>query len=178
MGVHRRLWQYGLPSILLLWVSCVSLPRSFHALEYRNQKVFLGRHHYYQVGPLSKEWVLKKSKQPGIHFHNIRYGATITTEALCGGAYEDLSLDLLTDHLFAGLTEIQKKGSQVVRLDDRQALYTRVTARLDGAPVHLNIVVLKKEQCQFDFYAVTKPSYGEEITKDFKEFVKGFHYQP
>ncbi len=128
----------------ILLAGCVSLPRSFHALHYRNQTVFLDRHHSYKVGPLSEGWQMQANKNPGILFKHKDYHATIATEALCGAAFEDLSLDLLTEHLLVGLKNIKKSKTETWQLSGREALYTLAQAELDGVAVQLNIVVLKK----------------------------------
>jgi len=110
----------------ILLAGCVSLPRSFHALHYRNQTVFLDRHHSYKVGPLSEGWQMQANKNPGILFKHKDYHATIATEALCGAAFEDLSLDLLTEHLLVGLKNIKKskdiqpRDTWVLDLDKEQ----------------------------------------------------------
>lgn len=162
--------------ITLFCVSCVHLPRSFHALTYRNQTVYLDRHHYYKVGFLPEGWKLTKGKGPGIIFRDQNSKATIATEALCGRAFEDISLSLLTDHLFAGLKDVKKIKSDSWQLSNREALYTEARANLDGVSVQINVVVIKKNQCQFDFLTTSRPEFGAQTREDFLNFVKGFDY--
>lgn len=162
--------------VLLLLPSCISLPRSFHALKYRDQKVYLDPHHYYRVGPLEKGWKQAGNKNLGIIFRHQETKATLATEAICGDAFEDLPLKMLTNHLLAGLEEVRKTNQELWKLSEREALYTQAEASLDGVPVVLNLVVIKKNRCQFDFMGVAPPQGGEVITKDFIQFVKGFDY--
>lgn len=166
-----------LPLVLLFLPSCISLPRSFHALNYRDQKVFIDRHHYYSVGPLSSAWQKTKNQNPGIIFRHSPSGATLATEAICGAAFEDLSLTILTNHLLVGLENVQKTKEEEWSLSGRKALYTQAQASLDGVPVLLNLVVIKKDRCQFDFMGVAPPKWGEAVTKDFIHFVEGFDYR-
>lgn len=175
----KRLWRVLFVGLISfpIFLSCLSLPRSYHALEYHHQKVYLNKHHYYIVGPLSSDWLISKSKKPGIVFKNIKNRASLATEATCGSAFEDLPLELLTNHLFAGIRLAKKIRKETWQLSGRAGLYTEVLGELDGAPVHLNIFVIKKEQCQFDFFAISTPNFQKEITQDFEKFVKGFHYQ-
>lgn len=155
---------------------CVNLPRSFHALSYNNQTVYLDRNHHYKVGFLPEGWKLTKDKGPGIIFRDQNSKAIIATEAICGDAFEDLSLGLLTSHLLAGLKEVKKIREEIWKISDREALTTLVSADLDGVPVEINIAVIKKNGCQFDFLATTRPEFGESVSKDFETFVKGFDY--
>lgn len=167
-------------TFLLLSVFCVSgclsLPRSFHAMSYKNQTVTLDRNHYFKVGPLSEEWKVSTGQYPGIVFKNSVNEATITTEAVCGGGFEDLSLGLLTQNVLAGLGEPQKLKSEIWQIGDREALHTLTHATVDGVEVALDIVILKKDQCEFDFYAITVPKYAASVFDAFEGFVKGFQY--
>lgn len=170
----RRFLLLG--SIFVL-TGCVSLPRSFRALSYKNNIVTMDRHHRFRVGKLSEQWVRLPKKGPGILFQNRLSGATLATEALCGGAYEDLSLKRMTEHLFAGLQNVRRSREEMWHLSGREALYTQAFAALDGAPVNLNMVVIKKNECQFDFLAVSSAAHAEATTRDFEKFVKGFDYE-
>lgn len=157
--------------------ACIHLPRSFHALHYQNQRVYLDKNHYYQVGPLSKEWRKLSRQEPGIVFKHGPTGATLATAAVCGAAFEDLPLAMLTRHLFAGLDQVTKQSEERWVLSGRGALYTEAEARLDGVPVTLQIVVTQKNRCQFDFWLVAPAGTGEGVRQDFLAFVKGFDYR-
>lgn len=163
-------------AVLFGLLAACALPRSYHAVSYKNRQVILDRRYRYGVGPLPADWVYRPTKKPGILFVHKKNRATIFTNALCGGAYEDLSLKMLTGHLFAGLTDVRKVKEKKILLSGREALYTRARAKLDGVETELNIVVLKKNRCQFDFTSVTIVPYAEAVGKDFVSFVKGFQY--
>lgn len=162
---------------LVFLASCLSLPRSFHALRYKDQKVFIDQNHYYQVGALSQDWKKSREKTPGIVFKHSKYSAKIATEALCGAAFEDVSLPALTKNLLTGLEDVQKLKQEEWSLSQRKALYSKVRASLDGVPVALNIVVIKKDQCQFDFLSTAPLEAEQEIASDFVSFVRGFDYR-
>jgi len=156
--------------ILVALAGCINLPRSFHSLSYKNQKVIIDQHHFYNVGPLSSEWRQTNDQTPGIVFKNRETKATIATEALCGSAFEDLSLEALRNQMLSGLQDVKKIKEEAWTLSERKALYTKVSASLDGVPVLLELVVIKKNQCQFDFMGVSS-------VPDFVQFVKGFDYR-
>lgn len=179
MRVFIRFWAAGGLFLLFLAGGCLSLPRSFHAVSYKNQTVFIDRYHSYRVGPLSPDWVLlkkEKKSEPGIAFKNVKNRAFIVTQAVCGKAFEDLSLELLTGHLFADLSRPQKIRQERWHLSGREALYTAARAGLDGVTVQINVAVLKKNKCQFDFWAISRPESGPEVSDDFEGFVRGFEY--
>lgn len=161
---------------LLFLPHCINLPRSFHAASYRNQTIHLDRNHFYKVGPLSNDWRLAADKNPGIGFKNRVNKASIIAEAVCGRAFEDLSLELLTSNLLAGLENIKKVKTERWQLSGREGLYTSSLAFLDGVAVWLGTVVIKKDNCEFDFWAISKPELDRQVSSDFAVFVKGFDY--
>ncbi len=162
--------------VALFLSGCLNIPRSFHALRYKDQKIYIDRHHFYRVGPLADDWIKADGKNPGIVFKHRRHSSKIATEALCGGAFEDLSLKMLTNHFLKGLEEVRFVTREEWMLSQRKALYSEVQAGLDGVPVALNIVVTKKDRCEFDFMSIAPLSVAAVVKKDFLEFVKGFDY--
>lgn len=175
--MEKKLLNLGFWVLFLFLTSCVSIPRSFHALTYRKQNVYLSKDRFYHVGPLSAEWERTAFKgKAGIYFRNTVTGANIATEAICGAAFEDLSPNILTEQLLPELQNVKKQKQANWMLSDRAALYSIYSAALDGVPVQLNILVTKKDQCQFDFWAVSNPKVGPQTSSDFENFVKGFDY--
>ena len=79
--------------------------------------------------------------------------------------------------MLSGLQEVKKIKEEAWTLSERKALYTQAAASLDGVPVLLELVVIKKNQCQFDFMGVTPAGTGKTTTGDLVQFVKGFDYQ-
>lgn len=130
----------------------------------------------YQVGPLPKEWKMEKSQGPSILFEHRKTGSTITTQAFCNELFEDLPLSVLTNHLFVGLENVKRVSKEEWQLSQRDALYTKATADVDGVPVFLNIVIVKKNRCSFDFFNIQPQAERQDLTNDFLQFVKGFSY--
>ncbi|MBI5299339.1 MAG: hypothetical protein HY877_03475 [Deltaproteobacteria bacterium] len=146
-------------------------------MTYRKQSIYLSKDRFYRVGPLSAEWKQTTSKnKAGIYFRNKITGASIVTEAICGAAFEDLALNILTEQVLSELQNVKKQKQANWMLSERDALYSIYSAALDGVPVQLNILVIKKNQCQFDFWAVSNPKAGPQTSADFESFVKGFNY--
>jgi hypothetical protein len=74
-----------------------------------------------------------------------------------------------------GFTEREELSQQLLPLDGREALRSRHTAKLDGVPVELELVVLKKDGCVFDFTYVAPPGQAEARMADFDALLAGFH---
>jgi len=150
--------------------SCIKLPQTFQRLSYHEGRIRIDKERFYRVGPLGPRWSLSKSTHPDVRFYHRDLGASIATSALCGTQFEDLPLPKLTQNLLADLAEVSIRRQTTLTLDGREALHTRASAKVDGVPVDLETVVVKKNGCQFDFMSVGKT--GE----DFLKFYSGFEY--
>ena len=69
----------------------------------------------------------------------------------------DIPLQALTNHLLIGFTERDIESETLREFNGREALVTRVSAKLDGVPREMELVVLKKNECVYDFSLVAPP---------------------
>jgi len=69
----------------------------------------------------------------------------------------DIPLEALTNHLLIGFTEREYKEEKRVPMAAREALRTHVVAKLDGVPREMVFVVLKKDECVYDFALISPP---------------------
>jgi hypothetical protein len=59
-------------------------------------------------------------------------------------------------------------------IDNRDALYTELNANLDGVSIQAALLVLKKNECIYDFAYMTRPwNFGRGIG-DFHRLIYGF----
>jgi len=184
-----RVGRWGLGAVIGI-VSCILFPACsflFGAKPppesirgYHDQTVIMRKGHY-RVGAIGNEWhpssSLLSSKNGALVFRNSGTGATVSTYAACGTRYDDATLAVLTRHLYMGVTDVTIQSQRETRIDDRQALWTRWQGMLDGVPVELETVSIKKNECLFDFYYVAFPESVERGRADFYRFVEGFSYQ-
>lgn len=126
----------------------------------------------YRVGPLPAEWQPQHFKGAQLVFHH-QGGGTIAAGAKCPTG-DDVPLAVLTRHLLFGIETQQELGSDPFTLDGRQALRTRLLGELDGVPVALELVVLKKDDCVYDLQLITAPDALAARQRDFAAFVQGF----
>jgi hypothetical protein len=92
--------------------------------------------------------------------------------------FQDVPLSALTNHLLIGFTDREFRSSETVPLDGREALRSRVVARLDGVPRELLLYVMKKDQCTYDFALVAPPGESYRAAEpEFERMVAGFTTQ-
>ncbi|WP_342377916.1 hypothetical protein NVS55_01260 [Myxococcus stipitatus] len=127
----------------------------------------------YRVGPLPKAWSRVWLEDNDLAFAEAGTGRALSVNATCKG-HDDPPLQVLTRHLLMGFTERREVSQGLITLDGREALRSRFLAKMDGVPVELELVVLKKDNCVFDFTYVAPPGLAEERMPDFDALLAGF----
>lgn len=100
-------------------------------------------------------------------------GATIGVHSTCRD-FDDVPARALLNHLLFGTTDRQLVSSETMALDGRGALHAVYELALDGVPVRLEVIVLSKDGCVFDFSLVTKPERFDRSRLGFERLVQGF----
>jgi len=127
----------------------------------------------YRIGPLPAYWERVWLDDNDLAFAEEGTGRALSINATCEG-HDDPSLDVLTRHLLAGFTDRQEVASWRIPLAGREALRSRYLAKMDGVPVQLELVVLKKDNCVFDFTYVAPPGLADARMADFDGVLAGF----
>ncbi|QRK13646.1 hypothetical protein JQX13_17155 [Archangium violaceum] len=127
----------------------------------------------YHVGALPPVWERVKLSNNDLAWYTEDTGHALSVNANCQ-EHEDAPLDVLTRHLLMGFTERLEVEQRKVVVDEREALRSRYRAKLDGVPVELLFLVLKKDHCVYDFTYVAPLGRYEDRVEDFEALVRGF----
>lgn len=100
-------------------------------------------------------------------------GHVLSINAICTG-HEDPPLEVLTNHLVIGFTERVWVSRSKFELDGREALRSKVMAKLDGVPRAVDLVVLKKNGCVHDFTHVSPVGQETRHAEEFDALLAGF----
>lgn len=106
--------------------------------------------------------------------------AIAQVNATCDQPDQDVPLQTLTRHLLNGFTAYtfppaDDADSLTLPMDGREALRTHLVAKLDGVPRELLLVVMKKDDCIYDFALVAPPGAAfEHARPDFERLVLSF----
>lgn len=131
----------------------------------------------YAVGPLPTSWRRGRvGNYKVLVFYNDAYQSSIETDAFCDQSFDDASLRVLTNHLHASLSKPKTRSETPMTLDGRGALRSVAEGTVDGIPMVVDSVVIKKDNCLFDFVLISKPSFYTSATQDFESFFEGFRY--
>jgi hypothetical protein len=115
----------------------------------------------YRVGDAPPGW-----REVRFAGNDVAYVANDSPHSLAINAtcedHADPSLQVLTRHLTMGFTENTILSQESETLDGRAALRTHLRARLDGVPVELILVVMKKDGCVYDFSYLSPQGRADE----------------
>jgi len=175
----RRALPTLLVTLFIVWQSgCLFGGKSsYHGVKsYREGRVFLPEHRSYNVGELPRGWYEIETDARAIAFYHDAYRSTMFTDAFCKDAFDDVSHEKLIAKMVGGLQGLQTISSKTFQLDERRALQKHFRGSLDGIEVGVVAVVVKKDQCLFDFVLVTPPQPEKQVTEDFEHFYQAFHF--
>jgi hypothetical protein len=144
--------------------------RTFDGSVYRSPQLA------FRVGPIPSSWHRLDVNDAPLVFRDEAAEATVLVNGRCPG--DDAPLLALTAHLLIGTTEREIRSEDTIPFDGREARHTIVTAKLDGVARTLDLYVLKKDQCVYDFVCITAPERYEAAAPTFQAFVSGFHTLP
>lgn len=167
-------------SLLLLAplaLSCAAAPPRLDAGVYREGPIA------FRVGDVPASWRAVHVQGATLAYRDEPHLASILLDGRCYRKDDDVPLLALTDHLVMGTTEREISGQETIPFDGREAMHTRLRAKLDGVPMEYDIFVLKKDGCIYDFVYVADPSKlskgeNEAGKADFERFTATFRTLP
>jgi hypothetical protein len=182
--VPRMIRKLGVVLILFILgtlfqsASCIFGPNRYYGvMSHRGNRVFIRHDRWYRVGKLPEDWENLKVKVRAAAWYNPAYRSTISTDVLCEVSAGDRSLGVVAGEVSAAMDNRIVTDTKKFTLDERGALREHVTGSVDGVPLEMDIVVLKKNNCAFNMVAITPPDQMLGVKPIFEEFFAGFHYE-
>jgi hypothetical protein len=182
--VPRMIKKLGVVLILFILgalfqsASCIFGPNRYYGvMSHRGNRVFIRHNRWYRVGKLPEGWDSLKVKVRAAAWYNPDYRSTISTEVLCEASAGDRPISVVAGEVASALDKRTTIGTEKFTLDERGALRQHVTGVIDGVPMEMDIVVLKKNNCAFDMVAISPPDQMSGVKPIFEDFFNGFHYE-
>ncbi len=128
----------------------------------------------YRIGPPDESvWRRVGFANDDLAWVNKSSGHVIATNATCHD-HGDPSLEVLTTHLLFGFADRELKEQKTEQLDGRESLHSKFEAKLDGVPIEIEIIVMKKNGCVHDFEYVAPLGHAVDQQAAFDRMVAGF----
>jgi hypothetical protein len=86
-------------------------------------------------------------------------------------------LRALRNHLLFDITSRTILEEQFLEVDNREALWSTVDGRLDGARIKMALLVVRIDDWVYDLVYVAVPETFDLNLEEFKQFIKTFHHQ-
>ncbi len=131
----------------------------------------------FRLGPTPPGMHQLKADDARVAMQNDAAGSTLAVGARCNQDGDDVPLRALVQHLFLQFEDRQITSEREFLLDGRTALRTELTARLDGVRRHFIVVVMKKDDCVYDFLHVDGGGDAPLLRQsraDFDRMINGF----
>lgn len=136
--------------------------------------VYRGDDFAFRFEPPSPGWQRLDASDAALAYRHDQHQAAILINGRCGLDGEDVPLQALTQHLFLDFTDREVTVQEVVPFDGREAMHTRLSAKLDGVPMRYDVWVLKKDGCVYDLLLLAPDEGFEPALPDFEQIVRGF----
>lgn len=174
----RGIIAFFLAAALIFTSGCIFKPSRYQGvISYRNGRVFIKHDKFYRVGVLPAGWERMATRARAISFYNPSYESSISTDATCASGAGNRKLESLGNELLSAIEGSVSISEKPFEMDGRGALRRKISGKMDGVPVMVDLVVVRKNGCVFDLYAVMPPAADPSVQTDFEEFFGGFHYE-
>jgi len=121
-----------------------------------------------------QHWIPQPKNQSDYAF-KLPTGPVLTVTSTCA-QNADAPLEVLTRHLLIGSRNITILRRAPKTIDGVGGLFSEVRATYDKEPFFLNVFVLPKLGCVFDFTLISPKPIPVEETQEFLNFLESFHY--
>lgn len=130
----------------------------------------------FKFGLPPREWRPAKEKGAQVLWVHKDTSAVIHLEAQCE-MHGDSSLESFTDHLRIDFREWKILEQEATSLAGRDAVRSVVLASIDGGTeTQMELFVMKKNGCLFDFQYIAPPADFERGRAAFRQVVAGFTF--
>lgn len=161
----RGRWRAGWLAVLSLLAGCAAGAR-LHG------EALVVREKGYRVVP-PPGWERIPSRAD-VALRNSALEAGLMAHGTCEGKAPGRALPVLARHLRFGLRDVQGLEEVPVTVAGQAGVRSRFTARLDGIPVAVGAVTLKRHGCVYDLVVVAPPGRLEAAAADFERFAQSF----
>jgi hypothetical protein len=145
---------------------------TFEGNVYRNGKIA------FQLPAAPSAWRRIDVDDASLAFRDDANEASVLLNARCVTVDDRTPLVALTNHLLIGATEREYLSQDAEPFDGREALHTKLKAKWDGVPMLIDVYVLSKDGCIYDFVYFGSPAGFDGGAPLFEGFVRGFRTLP
>jgi hypothetical protein len=130
---------------------------------------------YYTINFKEDNWVSTNEKRSDYIFENTKDGRILLSNSFCD-EFQEQPLDLLATKTFKTVNQFKVQLSEYTIFKKREAYRLEGTGMVDGVKVNLHLLNTRRNNCYFDFVAIT-PEKSTEQNSSFDEFLKAVDFE-
>jgi hypothetical protein len=141
-------------------------------------RVYRDKHIAFELPEVPAGWRRVEIEGASVAFRDDAHAASILVNGRCLASDDRTPLVALTNHLLIGATERRYLLQEVEPFDGREALHTTLEAKWDGVPMAMNVFVLSKDGCIYDFVWFGTREGQATGGRTFEAYVRRFRTLP
>lgn len=127
--------------------------------------------------PNASTWqALKEKADADMAWSQRKNGATLALNSVCN-RYEHISVQALSRNLLNIVQEPEVETQDTMTLAGREAATTVFRGKVDGVTIQNRLVVMRKDNCIFDFTLSQLGQITPDVMTDFDAFLSSFKYE-
>lgn len=130
----------------------------------------------YKVSFKDSNWTEKKQENSDYVWENKKDGRIFLSNSFCK-EFQDQPLDVLANKTFNTVDHLKIEKKEYTTFHGREAYRFEGHAKVDGVPVGLSLLNTRRNNCYFDFVAITPLASAEKKESDFEEFLKSVEFK-
>ena len=133
----------------------------------------LNKSETYKIDFNHEDWKSIAPDDSDFAYRNTKTNSIIFVNSFCK-KYDSSTLRQLLSHLFGGIEQIKIESETKHKLHKREALRVLANGFVDGVKVFVELEVLKKNRCVYDFALVsTSQKLRDSDRENFEKVIKG-----
>jgi hypothetical protein len=163
--MHKQFCSVFLLIALLLSINCKTIPIINGTIH--------TKYTIYHYGNISNKWRALHSPNADLALISKDDDASLMLYSKCKSK-TDASLNDLASNLLLGMTEITAINNTNTYVSKREALVKTYSAKIDGIPRKIKILVVKKNECYYEVILASSIDSFNQYENEFDQIVKSF----
>lgn len=130
----------------------------------------------YQVKFTSQAWTQKKDERSDYVLENKDDGRIMLSNSFCQ-EFQEQTLETLATKTFRTVTDFKTEKKEYTTFKGREAFRVEGTGSVDGVSVELRLLNTRRNNCYFDFFAITPTKVATKDHRDFENFLDAVEFK-
>jgi hypothetical protein len=162
-----------------MWIKFLALLLiSSCSIFFENKQPDSAKGAQYKINFKQDNWVETKQEEERSDYvwTNKNDGRILLSNSFCQ-EFQEQPLDVLAKKTFNIVDDFKVEKKDYITLENREAYRLEGKGKVDGVPVGLILVNTRRNNCYFDFVAITPLKSSKDEHADFEKFLKSVDFK-